>query len=123
MLRWSRSVVKDLLPMDLVDRGYHQVSPTDTLVKRLVSVVRDRRRRPLFRLLLKRGSSVARCGESLTGIRSMSDEQPYPPAALHPADKTICIVEDDESIGDLLIQALTQETPYEVVCISDALRE
>ncbi len=108
--------------MDLVDHGYHQVSPTDILVKRLASVVRDTRRGPLFRLLPKRGSSVARCGESLTRIISMSDEQALPPAAWHPAVKTICIVEDDESIGDFLVQALAQETPYEVVWISDALR-
>lgn len=35
------------------------------------------------------------------------------------AEKTILIVEDDESIGDFLSLAITQETPYQVVLVND----
>ncbi len=35
------------------------------------------------------------------------------------AEKTILIVEDDESIGDFLSLAIAQETPYQVVLVND----
>jgi DNA-binding response OmpR family regulator len=53
---------------------------------------------------------------------AMTDEQPFPAMAVQPAVKTICIVEDDESIGDILLQALSQETPYEAFRVPDAVQ-
>jgi len=36
--------------------------------------------------------------------------------------KTVFIVEDDEAIGDLLVQAIEQETPYHAVLASDGFQ-
>src|SRR5947207_12002799 len=36
--------------------------------------------------------------------------------------KTVCIVEDDEAIGALLVQAIEQETPYQAVLASDGFQ-
>lgn len=40
-------------------------------------------------------------------------------AEQHPNLKTILLVEDDEDIGEVLAQAITQETPYLPVLVSD----
>lgn len=37
-------------------------------------------------------------------------------------DKTILVVEDDDSIGALLVEALSQETPYQAVLVTDGLQ-
>lgn len=34
--------------------------------------------------------------------------------------KTILLVEDDENIGEVLVQAITQETPYLAVLVADS---
>jgi len=36
--------------------------------------------------------------------------------------KTVLIVEDDEAIGEFLVEAIQQETPYQVVLASDGLQ-
>jgi DNA-binding response OmpR family regulator len=36
--------------------------------------------------------------------------------------KTILVVEDDDSIGSLLIEALSQETPYRAMLVTDGLQ-
>ncbi|MBV8822539.1 MAG: response regulator [Chloroflexi bacterium] len=36
--------------------------------------------------------------------------------------KTILVVEDDNSIGDLLVDVLSQETPYKAVLVSDGFQ-
>ena len=36
--------------------------------------------------------------------------------------KTILVVEDDNSIGDLLVDVLSQETPYEAVLVTDGFQ-
>ncbi|MBV9688597.1 MAG: response regulator [Ktedonobacteraceae bacterium] len=40
----------------------------------------------------------------------------------HTAHKTILVVEDDDSIGDLLVDVLSQETPYEAVLVTDGFQ-
>ncbi|TMC23544.1 MAG: response regulator [Chloroflexi bacterium] len=40
-------------------------------------------------------------------------------AELHTSLKTILLVEDDEDIGEVLVQAISQETPYLPVLVSD----
>jgi len=37
------------------------------------------------------------------------------------AEKTILVVEDDNSIGEMLVEAVTQETPYNVVLVNDGI--
>lgn len=37
-------------------------------------------------------------------------------------DKTILVVEDDASIGTLLVEALAQETPYSAVLVTDGIQ-
>ena len=37
-------------------------------------------------------------------------------------DKTILVVEDDDCIGSLLVEALSQETPYQAVLVTDGLQ-
>ena len=37
-------------------------------------------------------------------------------------DKTILIIEDDDSIGALLVEALSQETPYKALLVTDAFQ-
>ena len=45
------------------------------------------------------------------------------PAQKDPTDvKTVFIVEDDEAIGDLLVQAIEQETSYHAVLASDGFQ-
>ena len=45
------------------------------------------------------------------------------PAQKDPTDvKTVFIVEDDEAIGDLLVQAIEQETSYQAVLASDGFQ-
>jgi CheY-like chemotaxis protein len=39
----------------------------------------------------------------------------------HATEKTILVVEDDASIGELLLEALSQETPYSVILAVDDL--
>jgi CheY-like chemotaxis protein len=36
--------------------------------------------------------------------------------------KTILVVEDDDSIGSLLIEVLSQETPYQALLVTDGLQ-
>ena len=38
------------------------------------------------------------------------------------AGKTVFIVEDDEAIGELLVEAIQQETPYQAVLASDGFQ-
>ncbi len=37
-------------------------------------------------------------------------------------DKTILVIEDDDSIGTLLVEALSQETPYKALLVTDAFQ-
>ncbi|GCE10964.1 response regulator [Tengunoibacter tsumagoiensis] len=37
-------------------------------------------------------------------------------------EKCILVVEDDDSIGALLVEALTQETPYKALLVTDAIQ-
>ncbi len=37
-------------------------------------------------------------------------------------DKIILIIEDDDSIGTLLVEALSQETPYKALLVTDAFQ-
>ena len=37
-------------------------------------------------------------------------------------DKTILVVEDDDSIGSLLVEALSQETPYKALLVTDGFQ-
>ncbi|MBV9258861.1 MAG: response regulator [Ktedonobacteraceae bacterium] len=37
-------------------------------------------------------------------------------------DKTILVIEDDDSIGTLLVEALSQETPYQALLVTDAFQ-
>ena len=37
-------------------------------------------------------------------------------------DKTILVVEDDASIGTLLVEALAQETPYSAMLVTDGIQ-
>lgn len=37
-------------------------------------------------------------------------------------DKTILVIEDDDSIGMLLVEALSQETPYKALLVTDAFQ-
>lgn len=39
-----------------------------------------------------------------------------------PREKTILVVEDDDSIGSLLIEALSQETSYRAMLVADGLQ-
>ncbi|GCF07207.1 response regulator [Dictyobacter arantiisoli] len=39
-----------------------------------------------------------------------------------PLDKTILVVEDDDSIGSLLIYALSQETSYHTMLVTDGIQ-
>lgn len=40
-------------------------------------------------------------------------------AGEHPQIKTILLVEDDVNIGEVLVQAITQETPYHAMLVPD----
>lgn len=44
------------------------------------------------------------------------------PDSIHPSRKIILIVEDDTSIGDFLVQAITQETPFFALHVTDSTR-
>jgi DNA-binding response OmpR family regulator len=46
-------------------------------------------------------------------------DQEQPALGEHSSVKTILLVEDDEYIGDVLVQAITQETPYLALLVSD----
>jgi DNA-binding response OmpR family regulator len=37
-------------------------------------------------------------------------------------EKTIVVVEDDENIGPVLVEVLSQETPYKAIWVSDGLQ-
>ena len=37
-------------------------------------------------------------------------------------DKIILVIEDDDSIGTLLVEALSQETPYKALLVTDAFQ-
>jgi DNA-binding response OmpR family regulator len=37
-------------------------------------------------------------------------------------NKTILVVEDDDSIGSLLVEVLSQETPYQAMLVTDGLQ-
>lgn len=37
-------------------------------------------------------------------------------------DKTILVIEDDDSIGDLLVETLSMETPYKALLVKDAFQ-
>ena len=37
-------------------------------------------------------------------------------------DKTILVIEDDDSIGALLVEVLSQETPYKALLVTDAFQ-
>lgn len=43
------------------------------------------------------------------------------PGGNHTAAKTILVVEDDDNIGTFLVEALSQETPYRAVLVTDGL--
>jgi DNA-binding NtrC family response regulator len=49
----------------------------------------------------------------------MSREKQQSIAEEQEAEKTILVVEDDTSIGELVVQTLVQETPYQAVLVSD----
>jgi CheY-like chemotaxis protein len=47
-------------------------------------------------------------------------EQPY--MGTHMANKLILVVEDDDSIGTMLVDALSQETKYSTILVTDGLQ-
>jgi DNA-binding response OmpR family regulator len=49
----------------------------------------------------------------------MVRDQEQPAVGEHNSVKTILLVEDDEYIGDVLVQAITQETPYLALLVTD----
>jgi len=52
----------------------------------------------------------------------MHSPQDNLPDSMHPSRKIILIVEDDTSIGDFLVQAIMQETPYFALHVTDSTR-
>jgi DNA-binding response OmpR family regulator len=49
----------------------------------------------------------------------MVRDQEKPTAGEHSSVKTILLVEDDEHIGEVLAEAITQETPYLALLVTD----
>jgi CheY-like chemotaxis protein len=49
----------------------------------------------------------------------MSDEQEGPTEGTYPEAKVILIVEDDEAIGEVLVEAISLETPYHAVRVAE----
>lgn len=49
----------------------------------------------------------------------MADNSSWQAAANSSNTKTLLIVEDDKDIGDFLIRALTEETPYQTLRVTD----
>jgi len=79
-------------------------------------------------LCLKRAVRAARITPIQSVFRSLTKQQGLPMSRNAPgatannqsSPQTILAVEDDENIGDVLVQLLEQETPYQVLCVPDA---
>lgn len=52
------------------------------------------------------------------GPHEQSEHRPVPDLS----PKTILIVEDDRAIGELLLEVLSQETPYQALLVTDGLQ-
>ncbi|HEV2583848.1 MAG TPA: response regulator, partial [Ktedonobacteraceae bacterium] len=52
----------------------------------------------------------------------MSIEMPETPSSQEKSLQIILVVEDDEAIGDLLVQILKSETPYVTLLVTDAMQ-
>jgi CheY-like chemotaxis protein len=51
----------------------------------------------------------------------MAQDEGQTKASMHGGVKMILLVEDDANIGEVLVQAITQETPYLAVLVADGL--
>lgn len=52
----------------------------------------------------------------------MHEVENFSPTKAKMDEKTILVVEDDASIGTLLVQALAQETPYSAMLVTDGIQ-